>query len=214
MILFTKTLYSGQSPHNGEVRVYESFGERRLVAAGYTQSRSLNKQGLTGSYWDGFIRNIPDLGKDDRVLILGLGGGTIAKLLTNKFGPIAIDGVEIDSLMVELGKKFLDFNEKNVNVIVEDALRYLDKSRYKYEMVVVDLFAHGDVAVGAESEEFFQKVKQVVSKNGIVVINKIFTGREELKEYVDFVSKIFNKTDIMLVRGSTSTDNVIVYAYA
>lgn len=116
--------------------------------------------------------------------------------------------------MVELGKKFLDFNEKNVNVIVEDALRYLDKSRYKYEMVVVDLFAHGDVAVGAESEEFFQKVKQVVSKNGIVVINKIFTGREELKEYVDFVSKIFNKTDIMLVRGSTSTDNVIVYAYA
>ncbi len=213
MILFTKTLYSGTSPHNGEVRVYESFGERRLVAAGYTQSRTLNKQGMTGSYWDGFVRNIPDLGKDDRVLILGLGGGTIAKLLTKKFGPIAIDGVEIDPLIVELGQKYLDFNEKNVNIINDDALKFLDETRYKYNMVAVDLFAHGDVAVGAESAEFFQKVKQVLVEGGVVVINKIFTGRDELKEYVDFVSTIFNKTDIMLVRGSTSTDNVVVYAY-
>lgn len=213
MTLFTKTLFSGHSPHNGEVKVVESFGERRLIAAGYTQSRSLNKDGLTGAYWDGFIRNIPDLGKDSRVLILGLGGGTIAKLLTKRFGPIAIDGIEIDPLMVELGQKYLNFTEKNVKIIYSDALKYLNEARYKYDLIAVDLFAHGDVAVGAESEAFFKKVKQVLNKDAVVVVNKIFSGREQLQSYVDFIEKVFNKTDIMLVRGSISTDNVIVYAY-
>ncbi len=213
MTLFTKTLYSGTSPHNGEIRVFESFGERRLVAAGYTQSRTLNKHGMTGSYWDGFVRNIPDLGKDARVLILGLGGGTIAKLLTKKFGLISIDGVEIDPLMVELGREFLDFKEKNVNVINQDAQDFLKETRYKYDFVAVDLFAHGDVAKVAESEQFFKKVKQVLSKDAVVVINKIFKDKENLNKYVDFIGGIFNKTDILLVRGGFSTDNVIVYAY-
>lgn len=214
MILFTKTLYSGVSPHNGDIKVYEAFGEKRLVAAGFTQSRSLNKNGLTGSYWDGFVRNIPDLTKDSRVLILGLGGGTIAKLLTNKFGPIAIDGVEIDPLMVELGQKYLDFKEKNVNIIVEDALKYLKDSRYKYSLIAVDLFSHGDVAAEAESREFFEKVKQILTPEGVVVINKIFSSKEELQSYVDFIGEIFAKTNVWVVRGAVSIDNVVVYAYA
>lgn len=214
MILFPKTLFQGFSPHNGQVKVVESFGERRLIADGYTQSRTLNKHGLTGSYWDGFIRNIPDLERDSRVLILGLAGGTIAKLLTNKFGPIAIDAIEIDPLMVELGRKYFDLHEKNVNVIIADATKYLSEIRYKYDLIAVDLFAHGDVAVGVESESFFKKIKQILAEDGVVVINKIFTGRPQLQHYVDFVGGIFNRTQIQVVRGGVSTDNVIIYASA
>lgn len=213
MILFTKTLFQGNSPHNGEVKVVESFGERRLIAAGYTQSRSLNKDGLTGSYWDGFVRNIPDLSKDSRVLILGLGGGTIAKLLTNKFGLLAIDGVEIDPLMVKLGQKYFDMTERNLNIIEQDAQKFLKNARYKYDLVAVDLFAHGDVAVGVETVAFFEKVKQVLAKDAVVVINKIFRGKEQLQNYVDFVGSIFSKVNIVLVRGTVSTDNVLIYAY-
>lgn len=212
MNFLVKTLFQGSSKHNGEVRVVESFGERRLIAAGYTQSRSLNKNGLTGSYWDGFIQNIPQLGKDSRVLILGLAGGTIAKLLTNEFGSIAIDGVEIDPLMVELGQKYFDFHEKNVNIIIADALKFIKDARFKYDLVAVDLFAHGDVAVGAESEDFFKNVKNLVKKDGVVVINKLFESNEKLKAYVEFIGEIFDKTNVLLVRGSIRADNIIIYA--
>ncbi len=213
MTFWAKTLFQGQSSRNGDIKVIESFGERRLIAAGYTQSRNLNKKGLTGSYWDGFIQNIPSLGKDSRVLILGLAGGTIAKLLTNKFGPIAIDGVEIDPLMVELGKKFFDFKEKNVNIIVEDALKFVSDARYKYDLVAVDLFSHGAVAVGTESEEFFIKVKKLVNSGGVVVINKIFEDKAALERYMAFIDSIFTTSDVLLIRGSVRTDNVIIYAY-
>ena len=212
MNIFAKTLFQGQSKYNGTVKILEFFAERRLVADGYTQSRSLNKEGLTGSYWDGFVNPMIKLNKDSRVLILGLAGGTIAKLLTKKFGLIAIDGVDIDPLMIDLGKKFLDFNEKNVNVIVADALKFVKEARYKYDLICVDLFAHGDAAVGSESEGFFSDVKKILNKDGLVVINKLFKTNNELKGYVDFLGKVFTKTDILLVRGSVQTDNVLIYA--
>ncbi len=212
MNIFAKTLFHGQSKHNGDVKIQEFFGERRLVADGYTQSRNLNREGLTGSYWDGFINPMIKLDKDSRVLILGLAGGTIAKLLTKKFGLITIDGVDIDPLMVDLGKKYLDFNEKNVNVIITDALKFVKEARYKYDLICVDLFSHGDVAVGAETTRFFEDVKKILNKEGLVVINKLFKNNNELKKYVDFLHTLFHKTDILLVRGSVQTDNVLIYA--
>ncbi len=212
MNIFTKTLFQGKSKYNGEVKVIEGFSERRLIAAGYTQSRSLSKNGLTGSYWDGFVNPMIELDQDSRVLILGLAGGTIAKLLTKKFGLIMIDGVDIDPMMVELGQKYLDFSEKNVNIIISDALKFIKNARYKYDLICVDLFAHGDTAVGSESKEFFEDIKQILNKEGIVAINKLFTNNQALKNYVDFIHEIFNKTDILLVRGSVRTDNVLVYA--
>ncbi len=212
MNIFTKTLFQGKSEHNGDVKVVDSFGERRLVADGYTQSRSLNKDGLTGSYWDGFVNPMVKLDKNSRVLILGLGGGTVAKMLTKRFGLITIDGVDIDPMMVDLGKKYLDFTEKNVNVIIEDAKKYLKDARYKYDLVCVDLFSHGDVAVGTESKNFFESIQKILNKEAVVVINKLFTSSEELKKYVDFLHEIFDKTEILLVRGSIRTDNVIIYA--
>ncbi len=212
MSIFLKTLYQGKSQYNGDIKVVESFGERRLMAAGFTQSRSLNKDGLTGSYWDGFVNPMIKLNRDSRVLILGLAGGTIAKLLTRKFGPIAIDGIDIDPLMIELGQKYLDFNEKNVKVIITDALKFIKDARYKYDLVCLDLFSHGDVAVGTESKQFFSDIKRVVEKDGLVVINKLFSNNENLKKYVDFLNEIFDGTDILLVRGSIRTDNVIIYA--
>ena len=212
MNIFTKTLFQQTSKYNGEVKVIDGFGERRLVADGYTQSRVLNKNGLTGSYWDGFVNPMIKLRVNGRVLILGLAGGTIAKMLTQKFGLITIDGVDIDPLMVELGQKYLNFNEKNVNIIIADALKFLKNCRYKYDLVCVDLFAHGDVAVGAESEEFFQDIKKILNQGGLIVINNLFKNNQDLKVYVDFLHTIFNKTDILLVRGSIQTDNVLIYA--
>ncbi len=212
MNIFAKTLFQTKSKYNGEVKVVEGFGERRLMAAGYTQSRSLNKDGLTGSYWDGFVNPMIKLDKDSRVLILGLAGGTIAKLITKKFGLVTIDGVDIDPLMVELGQKYLDFNEKNVNIIIADGIKFLKDARFKYDLVCVDLFAFGDTAVGSESKGFFENVKRIVNKDGLVVINKLFTDNQALKNYVDFLNQIFDKTDILLVRGSVRTDNVLIYA--
>ena len=63
---------------------------------------------LTGSEWDyalvaPFFNNPPVTpGQVHRAAIIGLGAGTSARELTAAYGPIPIDGVEIDGTIVEL----------------------------------------------------------------------------------------------------------------
>ena len=212
MNIFPKTLFHTTSKVNGEIRVVEGFGERRLIASSFTQSRSLNREGKTGSYWDFFVKNLPDLGRDSRILILGLAAGTIAKLLTDKLGNITIDGVEIDPKMVEIGREYFDFKEKNVNVIIADALKFVKEARFKYDLICIDLFAHGDSPIGTESRDFFEDVKKLMSNDCVVIINKLFTTKEEVDDYLQFLKEVFAETQVEYIRETFHCDNVIIYA--
>lgn len=213
MSIWKKTLYKGQSSYNGEVEVVESFGTRRLVAAGFTQSQSLRGDGRTGlHYWDSLVPEGLTLGADARALILGLGAGTTAKIITHRFGPVAIDGVEIDPLMVELGKKYFSLDEPNLNIIIADAASFVKEARYKYDLVCMDLFMGGVVPKEFESREFFDGIKGLLKDDSTLAINKIFSGKEELKRFEEFIQSVFPVVHSQVVRGDPKLDNVIVYA--
>jgi spermidine synthase len=213
MSIWAKTLYKGQSQFNGEVKVVENSGVRRLVAAGFTQSQTLRADGRTGlHYWDSLVPEDLELEADARVLILGLGAGTVAKIITHRFGPIAIDGVEIDPLMVELGQKYFSLDEPNVNIIIADAAYFVKEARFKYDLVCLDIFMGGVVPKEFESEEFFTDVRELLKDNGVLAINKIFSGQNELRAFEEFVKKTLPVVHSMVVRGNPKLDNVIVYA--
>src|SRR5438270_7864852 len=55
-----------------------------------------------------------------KVCIIGLGAGTAVREFTAAYGPVPIDGVEIDGTIVDLGRQYFHMNEKNLNVIVQD----------------------------------------------------------------------------------------------
>ncbi|OGY24960.1 MAG: hypothetical protein A2Z11_04820 [Candidatus Woykebacteria bacterium RBG_16_43_9] len=213
MSIWEKILYKGHSRYNGEIKVSENSGVRRLIAGANTQSQSLNSDGKTGHrYWDNMVPDNIHLGADSRVLILGLGGGTTAKIITNRFGSLAIDGVDIDPLMVELGKRYFEMNQPNLKIHIADADTFLDETRYKYDLICVDVFVAGEVPKKIETKEFFNKVKRVLSKEGVCTINKIFSGKNELEGFEDLVRGVFPIVQSRVVRGDPRLDNVIVYA--
>jgi spermidine synthase len=122
---------------------------------------------------------------------LGLGGGTVAKL-ANKYWPKSeIDGVEIDSVMVELGKKYLGLS--NTKVVIQDAYEFIKKNKEIYDLVIVDLYV-GDKFPKKFEEESFLKL---LTKNKLVILNRLYFG-EKRKEAVKFgnkLEKIFKKVD-------------------
>jgi spermidine synthase len=213
MSIWEKTLYKGQSKFNGEVKVTENSGLRRLVAGSHTQSQTLNTDGHTSlRYWAGMVPEEIILDVDSRVLILGLGAGTTAKIITNRFGPIAIDGVEIDPLMVELGKKYFFLDQPNLNITIADASEFIKDARYKYDLICVDVFVAGSVPREIESKEFFEKVKNALADGGTVTINKIFSGKSEQEKFENLIRSVFPVTSSFVVRGDPKLDNVIVHA--
>ena len=67
-----------------------------------------------------------------RILVLGVAGGTIIRLLHDAYPTAEIIGVDIDRVMIELGKKY--FGLKNIpklTFIVDDAKDFVMKSQVK-----------------------------------------------------------------------------------
>jgi len=209
VIFWEKILWEGESPYNGKIKVIEARGIRRLVVGNHTQSRSLAKDGKTDFYWDSFLENLPPLSEDSTILILGLGAGTSAKLFTNKFGNVTIHGVEIDPLMVELGKKFFYLDSLNVKVFIEDAKKFVEKAKGKYEVICIDLFFGSKSPDYLASREFLEKVKSLLEKDGLVVANKICRSQEEEENFIQHFKENFS--NLLISRKGRSEWNTIIY---
>jgi spermidine synthase len=212
-MFYPKVIFETQSPFSGEIKVTESNGERQLIVGGFIQSKSLGKNGKSGGYWDAFAEFDPPDGGLGEVLILGLGAGTMVKLLTQKFGPVSIDAVEIDPVIADVAKKYFGLTEDNVKIIIDDAASYVNYSGEKYDLVCVDTFRWGETPSQCQKEEFYQNLTKVLKKNGVVIFNRIISDHEaeEIKKYADYLEKFFDRIEILAFPGATNSSNVIFY---
>jgi SAM-dependent methyltransferase len=122
------------------------------------------------------------------VLILGAGSGTdVAASLLH--GTKHIDAVEIDPVIVRLGREFHPdhpYDDPRVNVITDDARHFLRTTPKKYDLVVFALIdsltlQSSFTSVRLESymftEESFRAVKDRLKPGGVLVIYNYFRER-------------------------------------
>ena len=136
---------------------------------------------ITGGPWDYFMVapyfNAPGQAAGVRsAAIIGLAAGTIARDLTNVYGPIPIDGVEIDPKIIEVGRKYFDMNEPNLNAIAQDGRYYITTTDKKYDLIGIDAYRQPYIPFHLTTRQFFQQVRDHLTPNGVAVIN---AGRTE-----------------------------------
>src|SRR3989338_7700264 len=92
-----------------------------IQAGGLTQSG-----GIVEIIWKKTLKKVKsEEGKVKSALILGLGGGTVAKLIRKNWPEAKITGVDIDPVMIELGKKYLHLDESQVKIKIQDATKVI-----------------------------------------------------------------------------------------
>jgi Spermine/spermidine synthase domain len=119
------------------------------------------------------------------VLVLGAGSGTdVAAAL--KHGAIHVDAVEIDPVIVQLGREYhpdRPYSDPRVNVIIDDARHFLRTTTKKYDLVVFALIDSLTLqssfsGVRLESymftEEAFQAVRNRLAADGLLVVYNYF----------------------------------------
>src|SRR6266851_1957377 len=132
---------------------------------------------LTQGYWDDFLVapyfNNPPFTQNQvrKVALIGLGAGTAAREFTATYGPIPIDGVEIDSTVVELGRQYFHMTEPNLHIIVQDGRYYLQTTSQKYDVIGVDTYQQPYVPFQFTTQEFFQTVRDHLTPTGVVALN-------------------------------------------
>lgn len=182
-----------ESKYNGHLKVSQGLGFGTYVQAeGLTQSG-----GIVGVIWKPTIKKV----KSEKLivkscLILGLGGGTAAKYVRLFWPEAKIIGIDIDPIMVELGKKYLGLDEIGVNIKIADAASFIT-IRDRYDLIIVDLYNGEQFPEKFGNTEFLNKVKASITKDGIVVFNRTYYGdeRPETVKFGNKLKKIFSKVE-------------------
>lgn len=125
------------------VRVHHTArGDRRLEIDGTWASVWRGEGAATGSVWDALVAPLLLLppGRRRRVLILGLGGGSAARLVRALAPRAAIVGVEKDRAVVAAARRHFGLDALGVEVACDDALRVLARERRRFDLVIEDCF--------------------------------------------------------------------------
>lgn len=184
----TKILEERNSEYNGNLRVVKTFGMGTYIqAGGLTQSG-----GIVETIWRQTLRRINHKSLIvNHCLILGLGGGTVAKLVRKKWPDAKITGVEIDPMMIELGKKYLKLNESKTDVKIVDAVKFLESNKTKHDLIIVDLYNGDKFPDNFETENYIQLTRTVLSSRGTAIFNRLYYG-DKRPETVKFGNKLKN----------------------
>ena len=112
---------------------------------------------------------------DDRTVenaaVIGLAAGTIAKQLTRVFGPIPIDGIELDPAIVQAGRDYFAMTDPNLRVIVGDGRYELNQLDGRYDLITIDAYKVPYIPWHLTTREFFQEVQAHLTADGVVGIN-------------------------------------------
>ncbi len=103
--------------------------------------------------------------------IVGLAAGTVARQATDVFGPVEIDGFEIDPKIIKIGRQFFDMNQSNLNAIAQDGRWGLAQSVKKYQVIALDAYRPPYIPWQLTTQEFFQNVHDHLTEDGVVVMN-------------------------------------------
>jgi hypothetical protein len=184
----TVLLYEAETPYN-YVQVVEV--EQGMVVSRQppgTRLLLLNEgQGVHSVYnpavlqtqatWDMFLAapyfNPAPYGPEnvDRIAVIGLAGGTIARQYTAVYGPIVIDGIEIDPGIVEAGRRYFGMTMPNLNVIVDDGRYALAQLQGGYDLIGIDAYRVPYIPWHLTTVEFFRQVREKLAPDGVVMIN-------------------------------------------
>lgn len=132
----------------------------------------------TKSYWDEFAA-FPAVIPDGPVAILGLGGGTAARLLLELWPSLKLEGYEIDQILVDNAREHLGLAELEsptgdggvLRVHVGDALADTASVDGGFAGIIVDLFAEGEVLPQLRDPETWLALKSRLRPGGRIMVN-------------------------------------------
>lgn len=214
--------YSHTSPHHA-IRVADYNGVRTL--------RFERNQQSSMRLDDPFDTDIEHVGylhlavavrpRPERALVIGLGGGTLAKQLWRDHPQLRIDAVEIDSEVVDVAREFFGLpDDPRICVYVSEGRSFLDASIDAYDMIFVDAYEDDRMPPQVTTEEFMRLARARLGADGVIAYNVIGSISGMLSKPLRRLHKtagnvwgrvwVFNVTSP--APGLTGPENVILLA--
>lgn len=113
--------------------------------------------------------------KPKRVLVLGLGGGTLVTAFQTLLPDAAIDAAEIDPAVVRMAREYFDLDPAPyTRIYAEDGrvfVKRMQRRGVSYDLIVLDAFDHEYIPEHMLTREFLLEVKSILAEHGVLAAN-------------------------------------------
>lgn len=200
-----------QSIKKGDKNIYvvknKKNGERIVIYNGFVYSRYPRDSVYTKSYWD-MLLPLGCINGTQRILMIGLGGGTIAYQMERLFGDsVHLDIIEIDQDMIDITKKL--YPGIKADVVLGDGAEFIKNRHNEYDAIIIDAYVNLGIPGVFLSKDFISNMNSALKHDGIVGINFAQTLKNsgQFVEYSKALSALFK---VYIVNVSIAADNVII----
>jgi len=115
---------------------------------------------------------LPLTDQTKRGLILGHGGGSLAKWLAEYWPGLELDVVEMDPSVVKAAEAYFDYSLPPLHhMYVQDARTFLGTTTAQYDLIWVDVFARHLIPFHLTTQEFYRELQAHLTPGGVVAVN-------------------------------------------
>lgn len=146
------------------------------------------------------------------VLLIGLGGGSLAKFLYRRRRATRIVAVEIDVRVVNAAHRLfhMPIGKPRLRVLVGDGARHVERNPASADVILLDAFVNHRQAPSIRTEAFYRAAWRALRPDGVLVIN-FMSDDPGLHAYIRRLAQAFDARVFCL--RAIGEDNIIVLAF-
>jgi spermidine synthase len=145
------------------------------------------------------------------VLMIGLGGGSMARFVHQRMRETRVTVVEINPEVVAAARKFFHFPEDDdrLEVVVGDGAAVVPARPARADVVVVDGFEDGETPDALCTQSFYDAAFASLREGGVMVVNFMADARK-MDAYLARIEKSFGRYPTLLM--AEEKDNLVAFA--
>lgn len=215
MKIFQKWHLLKSGADNEAVYISEKFGVRSLhIGSDTIQSamRITRPNELEISYTRSMMAFLLFNPDPREVLMMGLGGGSLAKFIYHHLPQARTTAVEINPRVVTVARQFFNVppDDERLQVKVGDGAAYLDHNTLRADVILVDGYDAESQVEALSTPAFYRDCARVLGDSGILVVN-LWSGDSGFTLCVDRISRAFDGFVACLPAGKPG--NIVVLAF-
>lgn len=191
----------------------EADDEVKALVVGNVGVQTVTKVdgGSTGLYyeWASLIDVFLPANESPSILMLGLGGGEMLRVIKQTKPHAQLEAVEIDDRVITLALRDFSNNVRDVMLINADAAKYMKRCTLGYyDVVIVDVYSGPNIPDEFMQVQFFKDVEKCLGPRGMVIMN---VAQRKLVSSIAASMRDAGLEDVEAF-PVTSTSNVMLWA--
>lgn len=151
------------------------------------------------------------LPRPKRLVLIGLGGGSLLKFCYHRLPEAQLTAIELDPEVIAFRDTFqVPPDDARLQVLQADGAEYLEKMEKGIDVLLVDAFDKTGFAPSLANREFFENAFAKLAGNGVLVIN--LAGEKET--YAGLIGEAMHAFDDQVIVIPVPEDgNHVLYAF-